>query len=861
MTPRALTALAVIIAGCCESNPDSPWCQDDLITGDAGVPCWSDHTEPVDTITHVEAPATPRLHGCLQQAPDGTCETWLGAAPDAPRQPGSSPLPYLPAGIWTTHARGLGCPGVECAATVGEVRTRWHVVEDTREARNEVISLCVPLPHPRRVEPEGLARLARPPELTACGADAGLVALAATDRMPDVEAGGYHRTWLIEPVLLPGAEYARRAERYIRCVAAACGARNAWRGDPLVVDPDGDAVHTRCDNCDAVANPDQRDGDGDRWGDVCDSCPTVASGQSDIDGDGVGDACDVCPELPDDQGDRDGDGVGDGCDTCPLDPHAAQDDRDGDGKGDACDLCPDDPNAWRGDRDGDGVGDACDVCPDDADPEQGDQDGDGVGDACDRCVAVADPAQVDSDGDGIGDACCGDDDPDDDGWPNCAWYPDGYLAERGVDPQIGTPDEVHPDWRARVVPGEAYCEAGRRRCLPAGTPQSFDVETVQRRVLAQIEAGGPDVIRIDAGGGDAAIAACTARAAELAPGELDAAWWRACLDELSGDREDAGAGLPVGRPIEVEFGGNPQVAAQFGLIGQRIVWWLYGLGLREGCIYDYDYDVITPDGRQRKGEMDSYCPSTVHIDDRGRARGQPGLMLEVKWWRTMVNTWPDTRAKSFIDQTERHYAAFIDHQRQDPYLRMSWVFGWRPPLLAEHIIGHNPAYDFRRVIGRDADELHYPAIPEIDPAVALADRSQLDAWLAGPVYWTTFIPADFRFIRGVFDSAPCFPCGDHGELCERGELVAPWREVSLHWPECEVRGHSIYCDFIDVEVTLLRRGSIYVDQQALLRWLGIYQRACIDGHVERCNDWIAKLYDRVKCVGLDETAIAVTREE
>ncbi|MEZ4436033.1 MAG: hypothetical protein R3F65_26850 [bacterium] len=405
------------------------------------------------------------------------------------------------------------------------------------------------------------------------------------------------------------------------------------------------------------------------------------------------------------------------------------------------------------------------------------------------------------------------------------------------------------------MPGDVSCAEGRRVCVPAGTPPGFSAEEVEAFAAGAIAAGSPDVQRVPRGGGDHAIAFCAARAEALPPGPAPAGWWQDCLDAVMR------AGPAVGHPVEFEFGDDPRVAVQFGVVGQRIVWWMAGFGLREGCFYDRQYRVVMPDGQVRYGEMDVFCESDVRVDERGHVSGSPGLMMEVKWWRTHVNTWPDTRAVSFIDQNERHFQWFLFQQDQDPYLRLAWIFGWNPPLIGEHILTKSPAYDFRRVVGRDADELLYPAVPYVSPPIALADRSQPDAWLAGPVYWTTFVPSDFRFVRGLFDGAPCFPCSDHGDLCERGGLIESWWRVALHTPDCELRGDWLYCDFLDIEVTLLREGSVYVNPRGLLRWLGIYQRLCIERRVEGCNEWLSRLYDRVKCIGLDEHAVERREEE
>jgi Thrombospondin type 3 repeat len=62
------------------------------------------------------------------------------------------------------------------------------------------------------------------------------------------------------------------------------------------LDTDGDGVPDAQDNCDTVANANQRNHDGDPFGDACDRCPHLASGTDpDADNDGVGDACDPRP--------------------------------------------------------------------------------------------------------------------------------------------------------------------------------------------------------------------------------------------------------------------------------------------------------------------------------------------------------------------------------------------------------------------------------------------------------------------------------------------------------------------------------------------------------------------------------------
>ncbi|MCB9551931.1 MAG: thrombospondin type 3 repeat-containing protein [Myxococcales bacterium] len=328
--------------------------------------------------------------------------------------------------------------------------------------------------------------------------------------------------------------------------------------DPEQRDLDADGVGDACDNCRGEPNRDQRDRDQDALGDACDNCPRHANDdQTDTDRDGAGDACDVCPDLPDpEQRDGDADGIGDACDLCPDTPDPEQHDTDGDGVGDACDRCPDHPDPWQEDGDDDGIGDACDLCPKTPDPEQSDRDGDGIGDACDRCVAAADPEQRDSDADGIGDACCGEGDPDDDGWSNCAWYPPGHLEAHGAEPQTGAPDAIHEAWRDRVIPGDVSCIEGRRVCVPAGTPPGFSAEEVEAFALQQAAAGGPDVLRYAEGSADDAIARCMVIADALGR-PIEPAEWRACLEAVMGPPAPdppPGPDVPTpAAPIEVEF--------------------------------------------------------------------------------------------------------------------------------------------------------------------------------------------------------------------------------------------------------------------------------------------------------------------
>lgn len=188
-------------------------------------------------------------------------------------------------------------------------------------------------------------------------------------------------------------------------------------------DSDGDGTNDLCDNCPAVANPDQIDTDLDGQGDAC----NVAV---DADGDGFRDAIDNCPiNANADQADGDMDNVGDVCDNCPAESNFDQSDIDGDFDGDVCDIDADgdgllntvetgtgifvDANDTGSqslifDTDGDGIDDGTEVSQG-SDPNTSDTDGDGVDDGIDSCPFVPNGSQTNSDAFPAGDACqCGD---------------------------------------------------------------------------------------------------------------------------------------------------------------------------------------------------------------------------------------------------------------------------------------------------------------------------------------------------------------------------------------------------------------------------------------------------------------------
>ena len=236
--------------------------------------------------------------------------------------------------------------------------------------------------------------------------------------------------------------------------------------EPDTTDEDGDGVIGPCDNCPGLSNPDQADSDGDGLGDVCDAC--VGPGAADADGDAVCDGADNCPGLANPgQSDCDGDGVGDACDGDTTD-------GDGDGIADPCDNCPTIANPGQADSDFDGVGDACDAC---AGPGTVDGDGDAICDPFDNCPAVPNPTQSNCDGDGLGDACDPDTiDADGDGvadaCDNCPNANNPTQADSDFD-GFGDACDTCPGFGAADSDGDAICDANDN-CPTVGNPGQVD---------------------------------------------------------------------------------------------------------------------------------------------------------------------------------------------------------------------------------------------------------------------------------------------------------------------------------------------------------------------------------------------------
>ncbi len=129
----------------------------------------------------------------------------------------------------------------------------------------------------------------------------------------DKPAADYTYGYNLWPLFKCGAE----ADALINC--------DVTGAQPSAGDSDGDGYSNETDNCPNVWNPDQSDLDTDKQGDACDVCPIVANatvcpkpGPDDLDGDGAPNNADNCQNVANaDQKDTDGDGKGDVCDPCP----------------------------------------------------------------------------------------------------------------------------------------------------------------------------------------------------------------------------------------------------------------------------------------------------------------------------------------------------------------------------------------------------------------------------------------------------------------------------------------------------------------------------------------------------------------
>lgn len=481
------------------------------------------------------------------------------------------------------------------------------------------------------------------------------------------------------------------------------------------------------------------------------------------------------------------------------------------------------------DADDDGLNDTCDACLGHHDSD--DLDDDGVPDGCDNCAAVPNPEQFDSDADEIGDACCGDDDPDADGIGNCDYYPPDFLASRDFESQAGAP-EVDQSWASDApVPGQTVCDpTGYRVCMPAGTWRGdIEAESIPGTVEQLIAMGGPNVHHLPRGDDDYdwRIADCS-RICVLAGGARGCEWDLEAMRECIESPPMAKAALEV----EIDrFGTGTR--ASFGLMGQFAIYHMGGYATR-GCRYDFAYRVVHR-GHQRRGSMDILCDSNIRFGPDGvEVLGEPGQAIEVKWYHTGVTWWHNDRIKSFIDQTERHHAYWNQRSVLDPSMRMVWMFGFNPPSIARRILEHD-AYPFEPKMAAFPGNPSptYPSIPRVTSYHAIFDRMNPSPWLAGRYYWTTFIPTDFREIRGILDEGPTLDC-------DRDILYCDW--LGLFGADDEVN-----------EATFTRLGRLYVEMPSLKRFMGRYLARCVEAGPERaalgCNESMELMYDAIKGAG------------